>query len=96
MYSEENQKQVGFILRAKDLGLSLEEIRELLDINLEATEHSCAEVKAITTAKLYLIDEKISELTRIRTALKKINDACCGHVDDNASHCSILTALASE
>ncbi|CAM3854035.1 Zn(2+)-responsive transcriptional regulator [Vibrio aquimaris] len=96
LYSEENQKQVGFILRAKDLGLSLEEIRELLDINLEATEHSCAEVKAITTAKLNLIDEKISELTRIRTALKKINDACCGHVDDNASHCSILTALASE
>ena len=66
LYSEENQKQVGFILRAKDLGLSLEEIRELLDINLEATEHSCAEVKAITTAKLNLIDEKISELTRIR------------------------------
>ncbi|WP_341661685.1 Zn(2+)-responsive transcriptional regulator [Vibrio sp.] len=96
LYNEENQKQVGFILRAKDLGLSLEEIRELLDINLEATEHSCAEVKAITTAKLILIDEKISELTRIRAALKKINDACCGHVDDNASHCSILTALASE
>ncbi|WP_114787423.1 Zn(2+)-responsive transcriptional regulator [Vibrio tetraodonis] len=96
LYNEENQKQVGFILRAKDLGLSLEEIRELLDINLEATEHSCAEVKAITTAKLNLIDEKISELTRIRSALKKINDACCGHVDDNASHCSILTALASE
>ncbi|GLT18997.1 heavy metal-responsive transcriptional regulator [Vibrio zhanjiangensis] len=96
LYNEENQRQVGFILRAKDLGLSLEEIRELLEINLEATEHSCAEVKAITSAKLILIDEKITELTRIRTALKKINDACCGHVDDNASHCSILSALASE
>ncbi|MBU2895343.1 Zn(2+)-responsive transcriptional regulator [Vibrio hepatarius] len=96
LYNEENQKQVGFILKAKDLGLSLDEIRELLEINLEATEHSCAEVKAITTAKLVLIDDKISELTRIRGALKKINDACCGHVDDDASHCSILSALASE
>ncbi|MFY2510355.1 Zn(2+)-responsive transcriptional regulator [Vibrio pectenicida] len=96
LYNEENQKQVGFILKAKDLGLSLDEIRELLEINLEATEHSCAEVKAITTAKLILIDEKIAELTRIRGALKKINDACCGHVDDDASHCSILSALASE
>ncbi|HAS26766.1 MAG TPA: zinc-responsive transcriptional regulator, partial [Vibrio sp.] len=28
-------------------------------------------------------------------ALKKINDACCGHVDDDASHCSILAALDS-
>ncbi|WP_260261236.1 Zn(2+)-responsive transcriptional regulator [Vibrio intestinalis] len=96
LYSEENQKQVAFILKAKDLGLSLEEIKELLEIKLEATEHSCAEVKAITSAKLEVIDAKIAELTRIKVALTKINDACCGDVDDDASHCSILGALASE
>ncbi|ELV8683815.1 Zn(2+)-responsive transcriptional regulator [Vibrio fluvialis] len=93
LYDEGNQKQVSFILKAKELGLSLEEIKELLEIRLEATEHSCAEVKSITSAKLALIDEKIAELTRIRSALKKINDACCGHRDDDASHCSILAAL---
>ncbi|MBY7812934.1 Zn(2+)-responsive transcriptional regulator [Vibrio fluvialis] len=93
LYDEKNQKQVSFILKAKELGLSLEEIKELLEIRLEATEHSCAEVKSITSAKLALIDEKIAELTRIRSALKKINDACCGHRDDDASHCSILAAL---
>ncbi|KGY07268.1 Zn(2+)-responsive transcriptional regulator [Vibrio sinaloensis] len=96
LYNEENQRQVSFILKAKDLGLSLDEIKELLEIKLEATEHSCAEVKAITTAKLRLIDEKIRELTRIRSALRKINDACCGHVDDDASHCSILGALTDD
>jgi MerR family Zn(II)-responsive transcriptional regulator of zntA len=96
LYNQQNQSQVSFILKAKDLGLSLDEIRELLEIKLEATEHSCAEVKAITSAKLNLIDEKINELHRIRSALKKINDACCGHIDDDASHCSILGALASE
>ncbi|UXI01135.1 Zn(2+)-responsive transcriptional regulator [Photobacterium sp. TY1-4] len=95
LYNEASLKQISFILKAKELGLSLDEIRELLDIRLEATEHSCAEVKAITSAKLTLIDSKIAELTRIRTALKKINDACCGHDDDNASHCSILEALAA-
>ncbi|GAA5648413.1 MULTISPECIES: Zn(2+)-responsive transcriptional regulator [Vibrio] len=93
LYSDENQQQVSFILKAKDLGLTLDEIRELLEIKLEATEHSCAEVKAITSAKLNVIDTKIAELTRIRSALKKINDACCGDVDDDASHCSILAAL---
>ncbi|MEJ2766706.1 Zn(2+)-responsive transcriptional regulator [Photobacterium sp. MCCC 1A19761] len=96
LYNEASLKQISFILKAKELGLSLDEIRELLEIRLEATEHSCAEVKAITSAKLTLIDSKIAELTRIRTALKKINDACCGHDDDNASHCSILEALAAE
>lgn len=93
LYNEENQKQVRFILKAKDLGLSLGEIKDLLEIKLEATEHSCAEVKAITSAKLELVDEKINELTKIRQALKKINDACCGHVYEDASHCSILAAL---
>lgn len=93
LYDESNQRQVSFILKAKALGLSLDEIKELLEIKLEATEHSCAEVKSITSAKLQLIDEKITELTRIRMALKKINDACCGDSDDDASHCSILAAL---
>lgn len=96
LYNDDNQRQVVFILKAKELGLSLDEIKELLEIKLEATEHSCAEVKAITIAKLTLIDDKIAELTRIRTALKKINDACCGHVDDDASHCSILSALEED
>lgn len=93
IYSENSLEQVQFILNSKRLGLSLDEIRELLEIRLEATQHSCAEVKGITSTKLLLIDEKIQELTKIRNALKKINDACCGHSDDNASHCSILEAL---
>ncbi|PSW03496.1 Zn(2+)-responsive transcriptional regulator [Photobacterium lipolyticum] len=96
LYSEENLSRVNFILRAKTIGLSLDEIRELLDIRLEASQHSCAEVKAITQAKLDEVDSKIAELARIRHALKKINDACCGHTDDNASHCSILEALGDK
>lgn len=93
LYDENNLKQVSFILKAKALGLSLEEIRELLEIRLDASEHSCAEAKAITSAKLQVIDDKIAELTRIRAALQKINDACCGDIDDDATHCSILAAL---
>ncbi|SUB91580.1 Zn(2+)-responsive transcriptional regulator [Photobacterium damselae] len=96
LYSEDNLSRVRFILRAKAIGLSLDEIRELLDIRLEASQHSCAEVKAITQAKLAEVDGKIAELQRIRGALKKINDVCCGHIDDDASHCSILEALTDE
>ncbi len=93
LYNDNNQRQVAFILKAKALGLSLEDIKELLEIKLEATEHSCAEVKAITSAKLAVINHKIAELDSIRQALEKINDACCGGLDDDASHCSILAAL---
>ncbi|MDO6707861.1 Zn(2+)-responsive transcriptional regulator [Photobacterium sp. 1_MG-2023] len=96
LYSEEDLSRVHFILRAKAIGLSLDEIRELLAIRVEADQHSCAEVKAITQAKLEDIDSKLAELKRIRNALKKLNDACCGEDNDNASHCSILEALADE
>ncbi|MGR5143717.1 Zn(2+)-responsive transcriptional regulator [Photobacterium sp. DNB23_23_1] len=96
LYSEGDLSRIHFILRAKAIGLSLDEIRELLDIRLEASQHSCAEVKAITQAKLDDVDRKMAELARIRNALQKINDACCGHADDDASHCSILEALSDD
>lgn len=96
LYNQEAVSRVHFIIKGKRIGLTLEEIQELLEIRLEATQHSCAEVKGITQKKLDELDQKIAELTEIRAALKKINDACCGHVDDDASHCSILEALASE
>ncbi|MDD1783845.1 Zn(2+)-responsive transcriptional regulator [Enterovibrio sp. ZSDZ35] len=96
LYQEDAISRVHFILKAKRIGLTLEDIQEMLEIRLEASLHSCAEVKGITQKKLDEIDQKITELTEIRNALKKLNDACCGHVEDNASHCSILEALASE
>ncbi|EOD77438.1 HTH-type transcriptional regulator zntR [Grimontia indica] len=96
LYDEDAVSRVHFIIKGKRIGLTLEEIQELLEIRLEATQHSCAEVKGITQKKLDELDEKIAELTEIRAALKKLNDACCGHVDDDASHCSILEALGSD
>lgn len=96
LYGSDAVSRVHFIIKGKQVGLTLDEIQELLDIRLEASQHSCAEVKGITQKKLDEIDNKIAELSRIRVALKKINDACCGHVDDDASHCSILEALASQ
>lgn len=35
LYDENNQKQVTFILKSKALGLSLDEIKELLEIRLK-------------------------------------------------------------
>lgn len=96
LYDEDAVSRVHFIIKGKRIGLTLEEIQELLEIRVEATQHSCAEVKGITQKKLDELDEKIAELSEIRAALKKLNDACCGHADDDASHCSILEALASE
>ncbi len=93
LYNDNNLAQINFILKAKQLGLTLDEIQELLEIQSDSNRYSCAEVKAITQSKLNEIDKKIAQLTEIRVTLRHINDACSGHVDSNASYCSILSAL---
>lgn len=93
LYAQDALARIGFILKAKDLGFTLEDIQELLNIRLEANQHSCAEVKQMTQHKLADLDKKIAELQEIRQALKKLNDACCGRHNEKATHCSILEAL---
>lgn len=92
LYDKGDEAKLNFILRAKRVGFSLEEIAELLSIRLESAEHSCAEPKLITDTKLQQVEAKIKELEIFRLSLKKLSDSCCGG-PESASHCSILEAL---
>lgn len=92
MYSPEAIEQIRFIQRAKGVGFTLNDIHELLSIQIEKTEHSCQEVKTFTESKLEDVEQKLAELTRIKLALEKLNEACCGG-PESAEHCSILQAL---
>lgn len=93
LYNQECIEQMKFILHAKDLGLSLRDIQELLSIQIAPDEHTCQEVKNITEAKLNDIARKIAQLQHMHNALKVINQRCCGG-DHSAEHCTILTALS--
>ena len=66
-----------FIKKAKLVGFTLAEIKELLEIQVTADEHTCEEVKTYTSEKLQEIDKKIAELIHIQSALKKIHERCC-------------------
>ncbi len=94
-YNDASVQQLEFILRAKSMGFSLEDIRELLAIRVDPQAKSCGDVRGIAEDKLAQVDRKLAELQRIRDALSKVVDACCGG-DVPADHCSILQALDSE
>ena len=85
--------RLRFIKRAKNLGFTLNEIKELLFIrhNPNATK---ADVKDRTLARIKEIQEKISDLTRIKTALEHLASSCDGHV--SLDECPILEALDSD
>jgi MerR family copper efflux transcriptional regulator len=93
LYSSADVRRLAFIRRAKDLGFSLKEIKELIGL----TEHrhaSAREVKAIATAKLERIREQIRDLQRIQKALSSLSEECSGA--GPASHCPILNAMTLE
>jgi len=93
-YPEDAIASLKFIKKAKLVGFTLKEIKELLAIQVTKDEYTCQEVKAFTQVKLDEISKKIKELTHIKSALKRIHTSCCGG-PETAAHCSILSALES-
>ncbi|KPH62710.1 Zn(2+)-responsive transcriptional regulator [Pseudoalteromonas sp. NEC-BIFX-2020_015] len=91
-YSQSDLKQMKFILRAKNVGFSLSEIKELLQIKFHKQQHSCHEVKNLTLQKRDLVAVRIAELTRFHQSLSVLADKCCGG-EEPADNCSILTTL---
>ncbi len=94
MYSNENIEGLKFIKRAKHVGFSIKEIHELLYLRHEKHSKTCHDVKEFASKKLIDIEEKISELTKIKDALEKIVNSCNGG-SNSADHCNILNALDS-
>lgn len=89
-YPEEAVSRLLFIKRAKELGFSLNEIKELLSLRTDP-ESTRLDFKQQAELKLTRIEEKIGELQRMREALKKLVATCDGR--GPMSECPILEAL---
>jgi len=93
LYPAGDAARLRFIKRAKELGFSLNEIRELLFLRHDPNATK-AEVKARAEAKIKAIRAKINDLTRILAALEQVTAACDGH--GPAGDCPILRALSAD
>lgn len=92
LYSESDLQRLKFIRYAKQLGFTLETIRELLSIRVDPEHHTCQESKSIVQSRLREVDSKIKELQHMKRSLQRLNDACCGSAH-SSEYCSILEAL---
>lgn len=93
IYPEEEVARLKFIKRAKNLGFTLSEIKELIFIRQDphATK---ADIKNRTLAKINDIQQKITDLKKIKTALEHLASSCDGH--GSLEECPILEALDSD
>lgn len=74
-YNEEDAQRIVFIKKAQELGFTLSEVKELLELNTKPRV-TCGTVKAKTTAKIKEIEEKIADLQRMKSSLEKLANAC--------------------
>lgn len=89
-YPLETVDRIRFTRRAKELGFTLQEIKELFSLRL-APETTCEDIRNRAEDKILEVEKKITQLTQIKKALKTLTRAC----EESASirECPILEAL---
>jgi MerR family Zn(II)-responsive transcriptional regulator of zntA len=95
LYSDSDIHRISFILSAKEVGFTLNEIHQLLELEVTKDQKSCEEVKQFVDAKITIVNQRLTEIKRIKKSLQTLSNACCGG-DEPATHCTILEALGDQ
>lgn len=93
LFSSESVKRIHFIKQAQELGFSLKEIKELLDLRV-TPEATTSDVRMRANEKITDIGGKIKRLRAMKKSLEALVESCCNEAA--ASECPILENLASE
>ena len=88
-YGDAELDRLAFIRHSRELGFSLEAIRELLDLS-DSPERSCAQVDAVAQRQLKEVEARIARLEALRIELQRMISECDA---DRVSDCRILEVL---
>ena len=86
-YGDEDLQRLRFIRRAQQLGFSLEDIRELLELS----SSDCERVERLALEKLNLVKAKLSQLRKIESILARTVKQCASRKGDEP--CPIIQTL---
>lgn len=89
-FRETDLHKLAFLGRARALGFSIEDCRNLLGLYEDKSRES-ANVKVIAEEHLAAVDEKIVQLQAMRHTLSHLIEACHG---DHRPDCPILSDLS--
>jgi MerR family mercuric resistance operon transcriptional regulator len=80
IYNEEDVQRIIFIKKAQDLGFTLKEVKELLELNIKP-RNTCSTVKKKADQKISEIENKITALKNMRDSLAQLSCACDFGID---------------
>lgn len=92
-YGPETVRRLRFIKHAQELGFSLEDVQQLLDLRPDDPA-ACARVAATTRQKIRTVRQRLEELRRLERTLRELVNACERH--PLAEPCPVLAVLADE
>ena len=88
-YDDAHEQRLGFVLRARELGFSLDEIRALLRL-ADEREQPCAEASRLAVTHLADVRAKIADLKRMERVLKDVVVQCG---DGTRPDCPLIESL---
>ncbi len=89
LYKIEDQRRLRFILRGRELGFSIDELRGLLSL-VDSNDYTCGEIFDLTIDHLGSIRRKITDLKRLERTLARISNQCSGGA---VPECPVIEAL---
>ena len=91
-YEAAHLRRLSFIRRARDLGFSIDQVRELMGL-ADRRDQSCIAVDVIANQHRDAITQKIADLTALAGELDVLIDSCSRNT---VADCRIIEALAPQ
>jgi MerR family transcriptional regulator, copper efflux regulator len=92
-YDVDDVRRLNFILRAKELGFTLSEIRDLMGLRA-STGATADDVRRRAQEKIEDVEGKLRDLQRIRDGLARVVRSCDAHGPPD--ECALIHALQGE
>jgi len=91
-YGKPERERLSFIKHGRDLGLSIESIRELIELSAHP-DRPCAQIDRIAAEQLASVRERIARLRKLELELERIATHCDG--EHQVRDCYVIRALAN-
>lgn len=91
VYDSRHRERLRFVRRCRNLGFTLSQVRQLLDLSV-ATDKNCAGVDKLALEHLRDIEEKIADLNRLAQQLRRLGKSCKG---GTVGDCRIIEVLSA-
>lgn len=88
-YTKDGLSRLSFIRHSRDLGFSIEDIKDLLNLS-QHPEKPCHDAHNIAVQHLADVQERISKLKRLERELKRLSKCGAGNIAD----CAVIETLA--